>query len=171
MGVTQYAGVVAVLFDDAHGVANDGAGLRGFVGGYDFFGGDRSGEFPAVVGLARQPADQADHQQDEEEFAEHAAEPEPEAFEHGGLGPLSVSVEARAQPSHAGPGFQGRGSTGVSRLSSSGLPSTLRYSISARRSSGCRKRPITPSLRQPSRNSWPWLPLPFIEVSSRKLPG
>ncbi|MNF69620.1 hypothetical protein D3C84_515070 [compost metagenome] len=70
VGVAQNAGVVAVLFDDADGVVDDGLGLRGLTGGYHFFGGYRAGEFPAVVGLARQPADQADHQQDEEELAE-----------------------------------------------------------------------------------------------------
>src|SRR3990167_5572940 len=78
---------------------------------------------------------------------------------------------ALSQDWHLGPGFQGFALIGCSRASSSVLPSTLRYSSSAQRSSGCSARPITPSWRQPSRNSWPRLLLPLMLVSNKNPPG
>lgn len=90
VGVAQHAGVVAVLFDDADGVFDDGLGLLGFVRRDLFLGRDRAAELDAVVHPADAQADEAEQGQAEDgqrhPFAEEVPDPG-EQCAHGG-GPL-----------------------------------------------------------------------------------
>lgn len=92
VGVTQHAGVVAVLFDDAHGVFDDGLGELGFARRDFFLGGDGAGEFPGVVEAADAPAEQADGGDGEQQTAEPFAEEEPDSGEQGAHGTGSFGV-------------------------------------------------------------------------------
>src|SRR3990167_8990527 len=179
MGIAQYAGVAAVLFYDTNGVFDDGLGMGAFISRDLLLTGHRAGELPAVVGVAQCCASQAQHQQQEQHTAQQAAQPEPDLLKHRqhpccscnrAVG-ASWRRASRGYCGQLGPAFQGLLSTGVSCFSSALSPMTLRYSISAQRSSGCNARPMTPSWRQPSRNSWPRLLLPVMPVSSKKPPG